>query len=209
MVKWIVGLVMSMGIYGVALLMAIENVILPLPSELIMPLAGFAASRGQLSLAGVIIAGSIGSVVGALPLYYLARIAGEHKVKRWITKYGRWVLLRPTDLDRPTRWFKRHGSVAVILGQIIPGVRGLISLPAGYAKMNVFAFLLYNFIGTVFWCAILAYAGHALGARFKDVHKFLGPAGYVVLAGLLVWGGIVIWRRRKGKARGAKRTVKQ
>src|SRR4051812_47166591 len=155
MIKWIVGLVTSMGIYGVALLMAIENVVLPLPSELIMPLGGFAASRGQMSLAGVIIAGTLGSVIGALPLFYLARTAGEEKVKHWVTKHGRWLMLRPADLDKPKRWFAKHGSLAVIIGQIIPGVRGLISLPAGYAKMNVFAFMLYNLIGTAVWCAVL------------------------------------------------------
>ena len=205
MFKWIVGLVWSMGIYGVALLMAIENVVLPLPSELIMPLAGFAASRGKMSLAGVIIAGTVGSVLGALPLYYLARTAGEEQMKRWVAKHGRWLMLRPTDLDKPKRWFAKHGSLAVIIGQIIPGVRGLISLPAGYAKMNVLAFLLYNFIGTIVWCGALAYIGQQLGAHFKDVHKYLGPAGVVILAGLLVWGGIVLWKRRKGKKRGAKR----
>ena len=84
-------------------------------------------------------------------------------------------------------------------------MRGLISLPAGYAKMNVFAFLLYNFIGTIVWCGVLAYIGQQLGAHFEDVHKYLGPAGWVVLAGLLIWGGIVLWKRRKGKKRGAKR----
>lgn len=204
MIKWIVGLVTSMGIYGVALLMAIENVVLPLPSELIMPLAGFAASRGRMSFAGVIIAGTIGSVLGALPLYYLARTAGEEKMKHWVTKHGRWLLLRPQDLDRPKRWFAKHGSMAVVIGQIIPGVRGLISLPAGYAKMNVFAFLLYNFIGTVVWCGVLAYVGQQLGVHYKVVHKYLGPAGWVVLAGLLVWGGIVLSKRRKRKKGGTK-----
>jgi len=205
MIKWIVGLVSSMGIYGIALLMAIENVFLPLPSELIMPLGGFVASRGQMSLAGVIIAGTIGSVLGALPLYYLARIAGEEKLTHWVAKHGRWLLLRPADLNRYKRWFERHGSIAVIIGQIIPGVRGLISLPAGYAEMNVFAFLLYNLIGTVVWCVVLAFIGHQLGVHYKVVHKYLGPAGWVVLAGLLAWGGIVLWKRRKGKKRGAKR----
>jgi membrane protein DedA with SNARE-associated domain len=205
MIKWIVELVTSMGIYGVALLMAIENVVLPLPSELIMTLGGFAASRGRMSLAGVIIAGTAGSVLGALPLYYLARMAGEDKLKHWVSKHGHWLLLRPRDLDKPARWFARHGSFAVIIGQLIPGVRGLISLPAGYAKMNVLAFLLYNFIGTVVWCAVLAYIGQQLGVHFKVVHKYLGPAGWVVLAGLLIWGGIVLWNRRKGKKRAAKR----
>jgi membrane protein DedA with SNARE-associated domain len=197
MVKWIVGLVMSMGIYGVALLMAIENVILPLPSELIMPLAGFAASRGKMSLAGVIIAGTLGSVLGALPVYYLARTAGEEKIRHWVTNHGRWLLLGPDDLDKPKRWFAKHGGLAVIIGRIIPGVRGLIALPAGYAKMNVFAFTLYNLLATAVWCTVLAYAGHELGAHFTEVHEYLGPVGAVVLAGLLAWGGIVLWKRRK------------
>jgi membrane protein DedA with SNARE-associated domain len=202
MIKWMVGLVTSMGIYGVALLMAIENVVLPLPSELIMPLAGFAASRGTMSLVGVIVAGTVGSVVGALPLYYLARTVGEDKLKQWVAKHGRWLLLRPRDLDKPKRWFKRHGALAVVVGQLMPGVRGLISLPAGYARMNVFAFALYNLIGTSVWCAALAYAGHALGVHFTQVHEYLGPAGWVLLAGLLGWGGIVLWKRRKGKRGG-------
>jgi membrane protein DedA with SNARE-associated domain len=205
MIKWIVGLVTSMGIYGVALLMAIENVFLPLPSELIMTLAGFAASRGQMTLAGAITAGTIGSVLGGLPLYYLARVVGEEKLKHWVTQHGRWLLLRPSDLDKPKRWFAKHGNSAVLIGQLIPGVRGLISLPAGYAKMNVFAFLLYNFLGTVVWCGVLAYIGMQLGTHWKVVHKYLGPAGWVALAGLLVWGGILLWKRRKGKKRGAKR----
>jgi membrane protein DedA with SNARE-associated domain len=205
MIKWIVGLVTSMGIYGVALLMAIENVVLPLPSELIMPLGGFAASRGRMSLAGVIIAGTTGSVLGALPLYYLARTVGEEKLKHWVAKHGRWLLLRPGDLEKPKRWFVKHGSLAVVVGQLIPGVRGLISLPAGYAKMNVFLFLLCNFIGTVVWCAVLAYIGQQLGVHFKVVHKYLGPAGWVVLAGLFMWGAIVLWKRRKGKSGRAKR----
>jgi membrane protein DedA with SNARE-associated domain len=205
MIKWIVELVTSMGIYGVALLMAIENVVLPLPSELIMTLGGFAASRGRMSLAGVIIAGTAGSVLGALPLYYLARMAGEDKLKHRDSKHGHWLLLRPRDLDKPARWFARHGSFAVIIGQLIPGVRGLISLPAGYAKMNVLAFLLYNFIGTVVWCAVLAYIGQQLGVHYQVVHEYLGPAGWVVLAGLLAWGGIVLWRRRERRKRGAKR----
>ena len=158
-----------------------------------------------MSLAGVIIAGTIGSVLGALPLYYLARTVGEEKLKHWVTKHGRWLLLRPGDLEKPKRWFSKHGNFAVIIGQIIPGVRGLISLPAGYAKMNVFLFLLCNFIGTIVWCAVLAYVGQELGVHFKAVHKYLGPAGWVILAGLLIWGGIVLRKRRKRRKAGAKR----
>jgi membrane protein DedA with SNARE-associated domain len=203
MLKWILAVVLSMGIYGVALLMAVENVILPLPSELIMPLAGFAASRGMMSLPAVIIAGTMGSALGALPLYYLARIAGEQRMKHLVSTHRRWLLIRIADIDKSKRWFEKHGSLAVIIGQLVPGVRGMISLPAGYVKMNVFAFLLYKFIGTAVWCALLAYAGHTLGTRFDDVHKYVGPVGDAVLAGLLLWGGIVVWKRRKGKKRGA------
>jgi membrane protein DedA with SNARE-associated domain len=200
MLHWIAHLVMSAGYWGVGLLMAIENVVLPLPSELIMPLAGFAAARGKMSIGGVILAGTIGSVLGALPVYYLARIAGEEKVMRWIERHGRWLLLKHKDLERPKKWFDEHGAVAVGIGQLVPGVRGLISIPAGYADMNVLLFALVNFLGTILWCTVLAYAGKLLGTHYKEIHKFLGPAGWVALAALL--GAGIWWVLKRRRHRG-------
>ena len=198
MLQWIVHLVTSLNYLGVALLMAIENVVLPIPSELIMPLAGFQTARGQMAIVRVILAGTVGSVLGALPLYYAGRALGEERLSQWVEKHGSWLMLRGKDLDRATRKFNGDSFQAVTVGQLIPGVRGLISIPAGVAKMNLGLFLLANFIGTIVWCAVLAVAGRVLGANFTRIHQFLGPVGWVIL-GLLIVGslGWVLWRRHR------------
>jgi len=201
MFHWIVAWVASMSYWGVALLMAIENVVLPLPSELIMPLSGYLSQRGAMVLWGVIAAGTIGSVLGALPLYYLARIVGKERVTDWVDRHGRWLLVRGRDLERANERFAGNNFTAVALSQIVPGVRGLISLPAGFAEMNVGLFLLANLAGTVVWCAALAVAGRVLGANFARIHKFLGPVGWAVLAVLL--GALIVWGMRRRRARRA------
>lgn len=204
MVHWIVDLIGSLGLAGVCLLMAIENVVLPIPSELIMPLAGFAAARGHYSLLLAILFGTVGSVVGALPVYGAARWLGEERVKQWLQRHGRWLMLRRRDFDKPTRWFHEHGGLAVGLGQLVPGVRGLISLPAGYAHMNVARFIFWNFVGTAVWCTVLAVAGFYLGRHFDAIHKYLGPVSWVVLGALVI--AAVAWiirRRQRARARAA------
>ncbi|MFL5562538.1 MAG: DedA family protein [Gemmatimonadaceae bacterium] len=197
MLRWIVDWVASMSYWGVGLLMAIENVVLPLPSELIMPLSGYLSSQGRMSLWGVIAAGTIGSVLGALPLYYVARRVGRDRVTAWVDRHGKWVLVRGRDLERANARFAGNNFTAVAVSQIIPGVRGLVALPAGFARMNVLMFLLANFAGTIVWCGVLAIAGHVLGANFARVHKFLGPIGWAVLAIALLAG--IAWgiRRRR------------
>ena len=198
MLNWIFHLVTSLNYWGVAILMAVENVVLPIPSELIMPLAGFETASGRLSLLGVIAAGTIGSVLGALPLYYAGYALGEDRLKKWVERYGKWTLLRGRDIERATDRFSGKSFLEVAIGQLVPGVRGVISIPAGVARMNVGLFLLANFLGTVVWCTVLAVAGRLLGANFTKIHKFLGPTGWVLL-GLLIlalafW---VIRRKRK------------
>src|SRR5437867_3088222 len=147
MVEWIAHWVAAGGYWGVGLLMAIENVFLPLPSELIMPLAGFASARGRLSLGGVIIAGALGGALGSLPLYIPARIYGSDRVAEWIDRHGKWLLLRRRDVDKARKRFERGEFWAVFVSQLLPGIRGLISLPAGFAEMNVALFLIANFAG--------------------------------------------------------------
>jgi membrane protein DedA with SNARE-associated domain len=185
-----------MGYAGVAILMALENVVLPLPSEVIMPLAGFSADQGHMSLWGAIVAGSIGSVVGAIPVYYFAHTLGEERIGKWVEKYGRWMLLSAKDLKKADKRFRDHGARAVFLSQLVPGVRGLISLPAGWARMNVLLFALMNFLGTIIWCTVLTVLGDILGANYEKVHEFLGPVKYMIF-GLAILGiGVWIWRRR-------------
>jgi membrane protein DedA with SNARE-associated domain len=202
MLHWISYLVGALNYWGVAILMAIENVFLPLPSELIMPLAGFETANGRLSLFGVILAGTIGSVLGALPLYYAGRALGEERPEKWLERYGRWTLLRAKDLERASARFSGNSFVDVIIAQMVPGVRGLISIPAGMARMNLGLFLVANFIGTVVWCAMLAVAGRILGANFTRIHQFLGPVGWTILGVLAAGIGVWAFARRRRRARG-------
>jgi membrane protein DedA with SNARE-associated domain len=199
MLHWIAHLVNALSYWGVAILMAVENVVLPIPSELIMPFAGFKTARGPMTLLGVIIAGTLGSVLGALPLYYAGYALGEDRPRRWIEHHGKWLLLRGKDLDRATERFSGKSFLDVTLGQLFPGVRGLISIPAGVARMNVGLFLLANLIGTLVWCTVLAVAGRLLGRNFTKIHQFLGPTGWAILGLLVV--ALAYWLiRRKVKS---------
>jgi membrane protein DedA with SNARE-associated domain len=184
--------------------MALENIILPLPSELIMPLAGFRTDRGQMTLLGVILAGTAGSVLGALPLYYAGYAVGEDRLRTWIERHGKWLLLRPRDLDRASDRFSGKSFRDVTIAQLLPGIRGLISIPAGVARMNVGLFLLANTIGTVVWCTVLAVAGRVLGRNFTRIHKFLGPTGWVVLGVLAAGLAFLLIRRKVRSTKGQK-----
>jgi membrane protein DedA with SNARE-associated domain len=184
--------------------MALENVVLPIPSELIMPLAGFETANGPMSLLGVIAAGTIGSVLGGLPLYYAGYALGEKRLEKWVERYSRWGLLRGRDIKRANDRFSGKSFLEVAIGQLLPGVRGVISIPAGVARMNVGLFLLANFIGTVVWCTALAVAGRVLGASFPKIQQFLGPAGWAIL-GLLVLA-LAFWLIRRRRTRYQNRT---
>lgn len=196
MLHWITRLVASLSYSGVAILMAIENVVLPLPSEVIMPFAGFMSARGRMTLWGVILAGTIGSVLGALPLYYVARLVGKERLTAWVDANRRWLLLRGGELKRATARFERGAAKAVVVSQLLPGLRGLIALPAGFAKMNIAVFAVANFAGTLVWCAALAAGGHILGANYARIGHIVGPLSWIILATLIVIGAAWFQRRR-------------
>ena len=183
---WVTNAVESMGYWGVVLLMFLENVFPPIPSELIMPLAGFEAARGDLTLWGVILAGTAGSVLGALPLYYLGRAVGEERLKRWACRHGHWLAVSAEDLDRVKQWFDHRGKAAVLLCRLVPGIRSLVSIPAGVHRMALVPFLLYTALGTAIWSGALAYVGSLLGQNYRRVEQWMGPATYVVLGGIVV-----------------------
>ena len=184
-------LIASTGYFGIVFLMFVENVFPPIPSEFIMPLAGFMVTEDKFSLLGVIIAGTIGSVLGALPLYYLGAKLGEDKLKKFAGRHGRWLTLSPEDVDRANRWFDRHGAFAVLFCRLIPGIRSFISIPAGINRMNVASFLFYTFIGAAIWTSALAYAGYILGTNFRQLGEYLDAATYTVF-GLVT--AIYLWR---------------
>jgi len=189
----------SLGYVGIVLLMFLENVFPPIPSEVIMPLAGFTAASGELHLLGVIVAGMIGSVLGALPLYALGRAVGEDRLAAWADRHGRWLTVSGADVRRADDWFDQHGHRAVLYGRLVPGLRSLLSIPAGISGMPPVKFLLYTSLGTLTWSALLACAGYFLGENYKAVEHVLGPVGYVVLAVVVVAIGVRVYRKRSAR----------
>jgi membrane protein DedA with SNARE-associated domain len=198
MLDWITSTINSLGYLGIALLMFLENIFPPVPSEVIMPLAGFTVTQGKLSLVYVIVAGIVGSVLGALPWYYAGKQLGEDRLKKFADQYGKWLTLSGKDIDKSKQWFDKHGGIAVSFCRLVPGVRTLISVPAGIDNIHLVPFLLYSTFGTALWVSMLTYAGFVLGQNYKLVEKFLAPASGVVIVALIV--AFVIWiARRKNK----------
>ncbi len=184
-------LIASTGYFGIVFLMFVENVFPPIPSEFIMPLAGFMVSEDKFSLIGVIVAGTLGSVLGALPLYYLGAKLGEERLKKFAERHGRWLTLSPNDIDRADDWFDRRGAKAVLFCRLVPGIRSFISIPAGFNRMNLGSFLLFTAIGASVWTSILAYAGYILGTNFRQIGEYLDVATYIVFGTIIVF---YLWR---------------
>lgn len=188
---WIQTTMNTLGYLGIAILMFTESVFPPIPSEVIMPLAGFTAVRGQLSLLGVIIAGTIGSVLGALPYYYLGHFVGTERMVEWADKYGKWLTLSGKEIKRADAWFDKHGHKVVFFCRFIPGVRSLISIPAGVSGMRMLPFLLYTLAGSAIWAAALALLGYFLGRNYHLVDTYLGPVSLVLLVVLVL--AFIVW----------------
>ncbi|MCT7964477.1 DedA family protein [Laspinema sp. D1] len=198
MLDWITNTITAFNYWGIALLMFLENIIPPIPSELIMPLAGFTVTQGKLVFWGVVVAGTVGSLLGALPWYYVSRRLGENRLKQWIDQYGKWLKLNSEDINKSQDWFMKYGAAVVLFGRLIPGIRTFISVPAGLQKMPFIEFIGYSLIGSLCWNLLLTYAGFVLGQNYGLVEKFLGPVAAVVLVGLalffIVW---VVQRKRQ------------
>lgn len=200
MAEWITNTMNSLGYLGIALLMFLENVFPPIPSELIMPLAGFTVAQGKLNFALVVLAGVLGTMLGALPWYYAGKILGEQRLKLWADRYGRWLGLSGKDIEKATRWFDRHGVKAVFFSRMIPGgVRTIISLPAGISKMPMVPFLVYSTLGTLLWIGFLTSAGYLLGDHYEVVEKYLAPVSKIVLATIVI--AIILWLVRRNMRR--------
>lgn len=181
MAEWIIGLIGHYGYLAVAALMFLENVLPPIPSELIMPFAGFAAARGDLHPLGAAAAGAAGSLAGTLPWYWAGRRVGSERLKRWATRHGRWLTVSPEDIDSACRWFRRRGAAAVFLGRLVPGVRSLISAPAGIAAMPFLQFILWSAIGSLLWAGALCALGFWLEGHYDVVERWMNPVTQVVL----------------------------
>lgn len=183
MFEWIVGIIVAFGLAGVLLLMFAENVFPPIPSELIMPLAGFAAAQGHLSFPGVVAAGATGALAGAALWYWVGRAVSPERLDRWVDRYGRWLTVDRDDLQRSRSFFRRHGGWAVFLGRLAPGVRTFISVPAGLTHMRASPFLAWSALGTTLWTLFLASLGYVLEARYHLVEQWLDPVSTVLVIG--------------------------
>jgi membrane protein DedA with SNARE-associated domain len=200
---WVTRVIESLGYVGVAALIALENVFPPIPSELILPLTGFLAGQGRFWLPAAVLAATVGSVVGALILYGLARWLGEHRLRSFVGSFGKFFLLKEGDLDRASTWFERHGGKAVLIGRLVPVVRSLVSIPAGLALMPLPRFVLYTAIGSAVWNGAVISLGWALGDRWEEVQRYGQVLEYAVLAALVVgigWFVLKRWRHQAQRA---------
>ena len=197
---WITAVISAGGYAGVAALMGLESACIPLPSEVIMPFAGYLTSTGRFSLLGVALAGAIGCNIGSTVAYWIGATGG----RRFVDRYGGWVLLDHHDLDVAERFFARFGTPAVLIGRVLPVVRTFIALPAGMARMRQLPFQLYTFIGSFIWCYALAKVGDQLGRRWDSdprlravMHQFQ----LVVVLVLLVAIGLFLWHKLRRRRR--------
>jgi membrane protein DedA with SNARE-associated domain len=197
--EWLLGVIQSAGYFGIMFLMVVENVIPAIPSELILPFAGYLVARGELDLAGVIGSGALGSVAGASAWYVLGRAWGRRGMHHFVERHGRWLLLDIDDVTRAEAWFERHQRGATFIGRLMPGVRSLISVPAGVSGMPPFQFLLYTLGGTVLWTAALTLAGYALADAYEKARDVVGPVGTVLFA-IVVLMLVVRYVRRQRQA---------
>lgn len=185
MFDWITALIDRIGPLGVGLLMFLENIFPPIPSELIMPLAGFNAAQGRMGLAAAILAGTVGSVAGAWVWYGIGRAIGAERLRRLAARHGRWLTVTPHEIDRAQAWFDRNGGAAVFLGRLVPAVRTLISIPAGIARMEPLRFLLWSTLGSLGWTTLLATAGWLLQGAYGRVEAWVNPVSTVVVVGIV------------------------
>ncbi len=199
MTDWIGDLIAHGGYLGVALLMFIETIFPPIPSEVIMPLAGIEAARGPMNVWGVIAAGTSGAMIGNTCWYFLARALGIERFKPLVRRWGRWLTVTWRDLQRADKWFDRKGWLFVLFGRMTPSLRSLVSVPAGLFEMPLRTFLLASTIGTLGWTAMLALLGQKLGENYEAIGAYMGPFSTGIL--FLMFGyyifRVIRWREER------------
>ena len=186
----IIDLITRGGYLGIVLLMGIESACIPLPSEVIMPFSGYLVFQGTLVLWLVVLAGAIGCVLGSLLDYAVGAWGGRRLAER----YGKYVLVSRRDLDLADRWFREHGGIIVFVGRLLPVVRTFIAFPAGVARMPIWRFCVYTFLGSLIWCALLAWIGMKLGQHWDTLGIWFHRFDAVILAVLLIAFGLYVWR---------------
>ncbi len=191
--NFIVTTIEQLGYAGVFIAMLLESAGVPLPSEVIMPFAGYVAWEGKLTLIGVTIAGTLGCLAGSLVLYYIGAFGGRPLLDR----YGKYILIRKSELDRADQWFAKHGEITVLVSRMLPIVRSFFSLPAGMTHMNITRFSLYTTLGSFVWCLALAYVGVLLGPRWSHVVRLFRYLNIAVVIGVVILIIYLIYNRRR------------
>ena len=197
-VDWLLQMLLTLGYPGIVALMAMESSILPVPSELVMPPAGYWAAKGQMSFAVALLCGVLGSIIGALANYYGAQLIGRPLIQR----YGKYVFLSEKNLQRSERFFAEHGEISTLIGRLFPVIRHLISIPAGLHRMPLPKFILYTAVGAGVWCAILTWIGYFLGQhegalRNEEIHRYVTWALLALIPVSLVVVLVYVLRRRR------------
>lgn len=202
---WVAGVIDSLGAVGVACLVALESIVPPIPSEIVLAMAGYLAAEGRFHLAVIVLAATVGSLVGALVLYWLGAALGEERLKRWLDHIP---LVDREDLEKADRWFERHGRWAVLIGRLVPVVRSLVSVPAGANRMPMGEFVLLTTLGSGVWNALIVGLGYTLGSRWQDVEKYSDWFNYAIFAVFAVMvGSWVVKKVRTRRDRGDRQSV--
>lgn len=201
MATWIIETINSLGYAGIFLLMLAESLFPPIPSELIIPFAGYSAANGTLNLWLVLLSATVGAVVGMLPWYFAGRIFGLERVRWLADRFGRFMTLNSEEIDTATDWFRRFGPIIVFVGRLMPLIRTLISVPAGLAAMPFWKFLLFSTLGALTWNSILVGAGFLLAEHYELVETWLDPGTTIVLGLVVViyLYRFITWRPTRGR----------
>ncbi|WP_439599221.1 DedA family protein [Falsiroseomonas sp.] len=196
MIEWVTGIVAAGGWPGVMALMFLENVFPPIPSEVIMPLAGFVAARGEMSLVLALIAGIIGTLLGNVFWYELARAIGADRIRPMVGRYGRWFAVGEDDLRKAEATLEKYGPFALSFGRLLPGIRTVISIPAGLIRIPRHVFYLWTALGSGVWITFLTLAGYFMEDRYDQIEGWLEPLAYVVIGGFIATYLWHIWSTR-------------
>jgi len=192
---WVQDVIEQLGYVGVALLVVAENVFPPIPSEIVLPFAGFVAQRGSESVIIMILAATVGSVAGALIMYWIAVVIGDERLHAFTRKFGKWVQIREADLTRAEEWFDRHATSAVLIGRCVPLIRSVVSIPAGFRRMKLVPYIAYTFLGSLVWNILLIGAGALLGDNWERVGDVMSPIQKLVELTVVVAVVVFAWLR--------------
>jgi membrane protein DedA with SNARE-associated domain len=195
MTDWVTDVIDALGPAGVAFLVALENLFPPIPSEVVLPLAGFVAGRGDANVVVMIAAATVGSVIGALILYAIAAAIGPERFRRFVVRYGKFFAVQPHEVERAESWFDNYANRAVLICRCVPLIRSLVSIPAGFRRMPLAPFIVYTAIGSLVWNVLLVGAGYILGDRWEQVEDYVGVMQLLVIVAIVAVVAWFLWAR--------------